>query len=198
MRMLLLIATLMSASLAHAQDRLVSIDATDLSYAGGLVFKNFDSKRGDDRHVNDFQIKLNYAQIVPSWSPNLMAKGILRIARTYDDQGANSTNSVWALTGGLLYNTNAADVKNSLYFGGQFGLERQTIDDGTDDESGFNMVFGVEGGKRWDMGRYATTAISYAPSIEALYRRYGGGIRDEFYKSGTELKINFLKFDIMF
>lgn len=198
MRILVLIVALVCVSAAKAQDRLVSIDAFDLSYAGGLVFKNFDTKRGDDRHVNDFQVKLNYAQTIQSWSPNIMGKGIFRIGRTHDDYGANTTNSVWALNGGLLYNVDAADIKNSWFTGAQVGVEWQTIDDGTNDESGMNMVFGVEGGKRWDMGRYATTAISYAPTLELLYRRYGGDIRDEFYKSGTEFKINFLKFDIMF
>lgn len=198
MRIFALVAVLFFSTQLHAQDRLVSIDAFDLNYAGGLVFRNFDAKTGSDRHVNDFQVKLNYAQTIQAWSPHIMGKGILRIARTHDDQGANSTNSVWAIVGGLLYNLDALDVKNSIYFGGQFGIERQTIDDGTNDESGFNMLFGLEGGKRWDMGRYASTAISYAPSIEGIYRRYGGDIRDRFYKSGTELKFNFLKFDIMF
>lgn len=198
MRILITVLAMLFATAASAQNRLVSIDAFDLGYAGGLVFRNTDVKRGDDAHRNDFQIKLNYAQTIESWSPNLMGKGIVRIARSHEDEGANSTNSLWGFTAGVLYNTDAADVKNSLFVGGQVGFEWQTIDDGTNDESGINMVLGVEGGKRWDMGRYASTAISYSPSIEALYRRYGGDIRDEFYKSGTELKFNFLKFDVMF
>ena len=199
MRILVLIAALLAGS-AFAQNRLVSIYAFDLSYAGGIVYRNTAVKNGKDRHQNDFQIKLNFAQTIESWSPHIMGKGIVHIGRTHDDNGssANTTNSIWGFTGGLIYNTDAADIKNSIYFGGQVGFEWQTVDDGANDESGINMVFAVEGGKRWDMGRYASTAISYAPSIEGVYRRYGGDIRDEFYKSGTEFKINFLKFDIMF
>lgn len=198
MRILALVIVLLALNTAFAQERLVSIDAFQLGYAGGLVFKNDDAKRGKDRNINDFQLQLNYAQVVPSWGPNLMAKGILRVERTHQEQATKSTNSLWGVTGGLLYNVDANDIKNSAFFGGQFGLEYQTIDDGARDESGINMLVAVEGGKRWDMGRYASAMISYAPSIEGLYRRYGGDIRDHFYKSGTELKFNFLKFDVMF
>jgi hypothetical protein len=198
MKIVLLLAFLLCVFAAKAQDRLVSIDAFDLGYAGGWVFRNNDPKDGKDVSSNDFRINLNYAQKISPWGENLMGKGVVRISRLHEDEGANSTNSVWGVTGGLLYNVDATDVKNSFYVGGQAGFEWQTIDDGTNDESGLNILVGAEAGKRWDMGSYASTMISYAPNVELWYRRYGGDIRDEFYTSGNEVRLNFLKFDVMF
>lgn len=198
MRILVLFAALLCVFSAKAQQRLVSVNAFDLGYSGGLSFKSDDARRGDDSNSNDFRLGVNYAQTIPAWSENMMGKGAVRIQRIHEDQGANSTNSMWAFTGGILYNFDATDIKNSGFWGVQAGLEWQTMDDGVTDESGLNLVAGVEAGKRWDMGNYASTMISYAPTIDFFYRRYGGGIRDEFYKSGTELRLNFLKFDIMF
>ncbi len=198
MRVLLLIAALLCVVSAKAQDRLVSIDAFDLGYAGGLLFQNDDGADRKDRNANDFRLRLNYAQKMPEWHEALMLKGIVRVERRHEDAEADTTNSVWAASGGALYNFDPADTKNSAFVGGQFGLEWMTIEDAADEDSGINMVFSVEGGKRWDMGEFASAMISYAPSIEAAYRRYGGDIRETFYKSGTEFKLSFLKFDIMF
>ena len=198
MRILVVLAALLCVAAARAQDRIVSINAFELGYTGGLMFKNDNGKGGTkDREANEFKLNLNFAQKLADY-PQMMFKGIARIERSHVDQGSDTTNSIWALSGGVLFNHDAADIKNSMFAGAQVGFEWQTIDTGADDESGINITLGVEAGKRWDMGSYSVANISYAPSIEALYRRYGGDIRDEFYTSGTELKFNFLKFDILF
>lgn len=198
MRILVLLAALLCVAAAKAQDRIISVDAGQLSYAGALVFKNDKGKGGTkDRETNEFKINLNYAQKLADY-PQLMIKGIGRIERNEVDQGADATNSIWALSGGILINHDPADIKNSMFAGAQVGVEWETIDNYTDDESGLNLTLGVEAGKRWDMGSYSVANISYAPTLELLYRRYGGDIRDEFYTSGTEVKLNFLKFDILF
>lgn len=198
MRLLVLIAALVCVAAARAQERLVSVDAFDLGYTGGLLFK---SQKGasshDGRDSNDFRLRLNYAQNLEGHE-GLMWKAVTHINRVHDNVGDDTTNSTWGLTGGVLYNFDAADIKNSGFVGFQAGLEWQHIEDGVDDESGMNFLSAIEGGKRWDMGRYAMAAISYAPTIELGYRRYGGGIHDNIYKSGTELKLSFLKFDVMF
>jgi len=198
MRILVILAALLCVAAARAQDRIVSIDAGQLSYAGALVFKN-DKGKGStkDRESNEFKLNLNYAQKLADY-PQMMIKGIGRIERNDVDQGADATNSIWALSGGILFNHDAADIKNSMFAGAQVGFEWETIDNYTDDESGLNLTLGVEAGKRWDMGSYSVANISYAPSFELMYRRYGGDIRDEFYTSGTEVRLNFLKFDILF
>ncbi len=198
MRILVLLAALLCVAAAKAQDRIVSIDATQLNYAGALVFKD-DKGKGStkDRETNTFKLNLNFAQKLADY-PQMMIKGIGRIERNDVDQGADATNSIWALSGGVLFNYDAADIKNSMFAGAQVGFEWETIDDYSDKESGINFTLGVEAGKRWDMGSYSVANISYAPSLELLYRRYGGDIRDEFYTSGTEVKLNFLKFDILF
>ena len=67
-----------------------------------------------------------------------------------------------------------------------------------DDQSGFNIFTDLEVGKRFDMGAYSVANISYAPSFSLTLKRYGGDIRDDYYRSGNEIKINFLKFDILF
>jgi len=197
MRILVILAALLCVAAARAQDRIVSIDAGQLSYAGALVFKD-DKGKGStkDRETNEFKLNLNFAQKLADY-PQMMIKGIGRIERNDVDQGADATNSIWALSGGVLFNHDAADIKNSMFVGAQVGFEWETIDDFNDKESGINFTLGVEAGKRWDMGSYSVANISYAPSLELLYRRYGGDIRDEFYTSGTEIKLNFLKFDIL-
>ncbi len=198
MRILVILAALLCVAAAKAQDRIISIDATQLSYAGALVFKSDKGKGStEDRDTNEFKLNLNFAQKLADY-PQLMIKGIGRIERTHEDQGPDATNSIWAFSGGVLFNHDAADIKNSMFAGAQVGVEWQTIDNYTDDESGLNLTLGVEAGKRWDMGSYSVANISYAPSLELMYRRYGGDIRDEFYTSGTEIKLNFLKFDILF
>ena len=198
MKIVLIMAALLCVAAARAQDRIVSIDAFQLGYTGGLIFKN-DNGKGSrkDREENTFKLNLNYAQKLQEY-PQLMLKGVGRIERENVDQGDDATNSIWALSGGVILNLDETDIKNSMFVGSQVGFEWQTIDDGRDDESGINFVLSVEAGKRWDMGSYSVANISYAPTFEALYRRYGGDIRDEFYTSGTELKFNFLKFDILF
>lgn len=198
MRILVILAALLCVAAAKAQDRIVSIDAGQLSYAGALAFKN-DKGKGStkDRESNEFKLNLNFAQKLADY-PQLMIKGIGRIERNDVDQGADATNSIWALSGGILLNHDAADIKNSMFAGAQVGFEWETIDNYSDKESGINLTLGVEAGKRWDMGSYSVANISYAPSLELMYRRYGGDIRDEFYTSGTEVRLNFLKFDILF
>ena len=198
MRILVILAALLCVAAAKAQDRIVSIDAFQLGYTGGLIIKRDNGKGStDDRRGSEFKLNLNYAQSLPE-TPQMMIKGVARIERDVVDQGTEYNNSIWALSGGVLLNHDAADVKNSMFAGAQVGLEWETIDSGSDDESGLNITLGVEAGKRWDMGSYSVANISYAPSLELMYRRYGGDIRDEFYTSGTEVKFNFLKFDILF
>lgn len=194
MKFLLALVVLVTSVVASAQTRIVSIDAFDYSYTGGLVFKSDKAKRGSDRDETTFRFNLNYAQSIEQYV-GLMWKAKAYLNRADVD---NTLESALGAAGGFLYNFQADDVKNSFFAGIMGGLERMTIDDGTDDESGFNMFFDLEGGKRWDMGEYAKINLSYAPSVAFTGKRYGGGIRDEFYKTGSELKFNFLKFDILF
>ncbi len=198
MKFLIALLVLMTASMSSAQtNQIVSIDAFDLSYTGGLLFKSDDAKRGKDRDETTFKLNLNYAR---DWEKyvGLMWKAKAYFNREDVDQGEDSLYSRFGAAGGLLYNFQTEDVKNSIYAGAMLGLERTAIEQGDEDESGFTIVTDFEGGRRWDLGQYAKINISYAPSVVFTWKRYGGGIRDEFYKSGTELKFNFLKFDILF
>jgi hypothetical protein len=199
MKILVLLAALLCVAAARAQDRIVSIDAFQLGYTSGFVFKN-DTGKGStkDKDENHFKLNLNFAQKLAEY-PQLMIKGVARVDRSHVEQGStDTTNSIWALSGGVLFNLDSNDIKNSLFVGGQLGLEWQTIDNGSKDKSGVNVTLAAEAGKRWDMGSYSVANISYAPTIDLLYRRYGGNIRDTFYTSGTELRFNVLKFDILF
>jgi len=198
MKFVLALAVLMTSLVASAQNRIVSIDAFDLSYTGGLLIKSDDAKRGDDRDETTFRLNLNYAQNLEQYV-GLMWKAQAFFNRQDIDWGGDSLDSRFGAAGGFLYNFQSEDIKNSFLAGAMVGLERQTIElQGADDESGFNLFFQFEGGKRFDMGQYAQANISYAPTISFQWKRYGGDIRDEIVKSGTELKLNFLKFDILF
>jgi hypothetical protein len=199
MKLILALIVLVSSLVASAQSRIVSIDAFDMSYTGGLLVKSDNVRRGDDRDEMTFRFNLNYAQALPQYE-GLMWKAQAYFNRTDVDQGsADELDSRFGAAGGLIYNFQPADIKNSFLASALFGLERQTVEvQGADDESGFNIFFLFEGGKRWDMGEYAKMNISYAPTVAFQWKRYGGDIRDEFYKSGTELRFNFLKFDILF
>ncbi len=197
MKLLVLLVALFCVAAARAE-RIVSIDSSTLSYTGALNFKSDSAvKNKSDRDSNHFGLSINFAQTLTQY-PQLMFKGVGRHQRDNVDQGASdNTNSIFALSGGLLYNLDHQDIANSMFAGFQFGTEFQTIDDGTKD-SGLNFTLGVEAGKRWDMGKFSMTKISYAPTFEFLVRRYGGDIRDERFNNGTELKFNFLKFDVIF
>ena len=116
-----------------------------------------------------------------------------------DFGGLDTFYSSYGLAGGFLYNFQAEDIKNSFLAGASVGIERATYEYGSsDDESGFNMFMQVEGGKRWDLGTYSVANISYAPTVSVLFKRYGGDIRDEYFRSGNEIRFNFLKFDVLF
>jgi hypothetical protein len=199
MKFVLALIVLVTSVMASAQSRIVSIDAFDMSYTGGLLIKSDDAKSGSDRDEMTFKLNLNYAQSIEQYV-GLMWKAQAYFNRTDIDQGSNDAlDSKWGAAGGLLYNFNPEDIKNSIMASGSVGLERQTIEPvGRDDESGWNMFLLFEGGKRWDMGDYAKINLSYAPTVSFQWKRYGGDIRDEFYKKGTEFKINFLKFDVLF
>lgn len=198
MKMLVLLIAFVMSSAAFAVNQIVSIDAFDLSYTGGLMFKSDDAKKGrKDREESSFNINLNYAR---DWEPyvGLMWKAKAYFNREDVDWNSDTLISRFGAAGGIIYNFQADDVKNSFFAGAMLGLERATIEIGNDDESGFNIFTDFEGGKRWDLGQYAKINIAYAPSVAFTWKRYGGGIRDEFFKTGTELKFNFLKFDILF
>lgn len=199
MKFVLALVVLLSSLMASAQSRIVSIDAFDMSYTGGLLIKSDDAKSGGDRDELTFKLNLNYAQSIEQYY-GLMWKAQAYINRTDVDQGSNDTlESSWGGAAGLLYNFNPEDIKNSFMASASVGLERMTIEPaGSDDESGWNLLMLFEGGKRWDVGNYAKVNLSYAPTVSFQWKRYGGDIRDEFFKSGTELKINFLKFDVLF
>lgn len=198
MKLLIAILVLTSASFASAQSRIVSIDAFDLSYTGGVLLKKDNAKRGDDKEETTFKFNLNYAQSLPEYV-GLMWKAQVFWNREDIDYNSDRLDNRFGAAGGLLYNFQAEDIKNSMFAGAMVGLERQTIEDqGQDDEAGFNIFLGFEGGKRFDLGQYSVANISYAPSIAFQWKRYGGDIRDEYFKTGTELKLNFLKFDILF
>lgn len=198
MKLLMALVILASASFASAQSRIVSIDAFDLSYTGGLLLKS-DNGKGSDRDETTFALNLNYAQNLEQYV-GLMWKAKAYIHREDVDFGSNDYKETrWGGAGGLLYNFQADRVKESFYAGALVGIERATYEIGTsDDESGFNIYTDLEVGKRFDMGQYSAANISYSPSFVLTLKRYGGDIRDRYYKSGNEIRINFLKFDILF
>lgn len=197
MKLLVLLVALFCVAAARAE-RIISIDSDTLSYTGALNFKSDSgAKNKPDRDTNEFGLKLNFAQTLTGY-PQLMFKGIGRYQRSSTDYGTtDTTNTIFALSGGLLFNVDHKDVANSMFAGFQFGVEHQNLDISTQ-ESGLNLTLGVEAGKRWDMGKFAMSKISYAPTFEFLVRRYGGDIRKEYFTNGTELKLNFLKFDVLF
>lgn len=193
-----LVAVLIS-SVAVAQTRIVSIDAYDLSYTGGLSFAK-DKKAGgsNDRDTSNFRLNVNYAQ---NWDQyvGVMWKGEFHFNREdVDFKGHDSLESTFGVAGGFIYNFNAEDIKNSYLASAMVGMERMTIKYGADDNSGFNFSLKLEGGKRFDLGQYSMANISYAPTVSLTLKRYGGDIRDEFFKSRNELAFHFLKFDILF
>lgn len=198
MKFALALVVLISSMVASAQSRIVSIDAFDLSYTGGILLKKDNARRGDDREETTFKFNLNYAQNLPEYV-GLMWKAQVFWNREDVDWNGDELRNRFGAAGGFLYNFQADDIKNSFLAGAMVGIDRQTIEaQGKDDEASFNFFVNFEGGKRFDMGQYSAANISYAPTIAFQWTRYGGDIRKEYFKSGTELKINFLKFDILF
>jgi len=198
MKLLIALIMLTTTTIVSAQSRLVTIDAYDFSYTGGLLIKS-DNGKNDDREKTTFRLNLNYAQ---NWEKyvGVMWRARVFINRDSVDFGSNDTlETSWGGSGGLIYNFNPDNLKESYFASASLGLERATYEVGSsDDESGFNLFGDLEGGKRFDLGQYSVANVSYAPSITLTLKRYGGDIRDTYYKNGTELKLNFLKFDILF
>lgn len=198
MKLALALIVLVTSVMASAQSRIVSVDAFDMTYTGGLLIKNDDAKKGSDREETTFKLNLNYSQSIEQYE-GVMWKALVFFNREDIDWGNDTLNSRYGVGGGIIYNFQANDIKNSFMAGALVGIERQTVEfANTDDESGFNFFVLFEGGKRWDMGQYAKLNLSYAPTASFQWKRYGGDIRKKFLKSGTELKLNFLKFDVLF
>jgi len=199
MKMFVGFFALMLSAVVMAESRIVSIDAFDMAYTGGLSFKH-DNSKSRDRDVSTLRLNLNYAQELPQY-PGLMWKAKVNINRENVDHGAaDSFSSAYGAAGGVLYNVNPEDLKNSFMVSALAGLEYATYEYATasDDDSGINMFLEVEGGKRFDMGQYSVASISYAPTISVNLKRYGGDLRDHYFTNGSEIKLNFLKFDILF
>lgn len=198
MKLLVVLLVSMFSVASYAQTKLVSIDAFDMAYSGGLSFKHYEGK-DDDRDETTFKFNLNYAQNVEQYV-GLMWKAQAYWNREDIDFGGNdSLASELGVGGGILYNFQADDIKNSIMAGVIVGIERGTYEfPGADDKSGFNLFLNLEAGKRWDMGAYSVANISYAPTISLNLKRYGGDIRDEYFTSSRDLRFNFLKFDILF
>lgn len=199
MKILIAMLVLMTSVIASAQTtKIVTVDAFDFAYSGGLMLKN-DNAKGPDREETTFRLNLNYAQSFAQYV-GLMWKARVFINREDTEFGAfDYQETRWGGAAGLLYNFQPDNVKESFFASGMLGLERATYEFGNnDDESGFNIFTDLEVGKRFDMGAYSIANISYAPSFSLTLKRYGGDIRDDYFKSGSEVKINFLKFDILF
>ncbi len=199
MKFLIAMLVLMTSVIASAQTtKIVTVDAFDFAYSGGLMLKE-DNAKGPDREQTIFRVNLNYAQSLAQYV-GLMWKARVYINREDTDFGGfDYKETRWGGAAGLLYNFQPDNVKESFFASGMLGLERATYEIGNnDDESGFNIFTDLEVGKRFDMGAYSIAKISYAPSFALTLKRYGGDIRDEYFKSGNEIKINFLKFDILF
>jgi hypothetical protein len=198
MKFLVAFLVLVASMMASAQTKIVSIDAFDFAYSGGLIFKS-DSAKGSDRDETTFRLNLNYAQNLEQYV-GLMWKARAYLNRQDVSWGSNDyLETRYGVAGGLLYNFNAENLKDSFFAGAMLGLERATYEIGKqDDKSGFNIFTDLEAGKRFDLGQYSVANISYAPSLAITLKRYGGGIRDTYYRNGSEIKINFLKFDILF
>lgn len=198
MRKIIALFTLIAAFGASAQSRIISIDAFDLSYTGGLSFMHHNSP-GPDRDETNFRFNLNYAQNLPEYV-GLMWKAKAYINRTDVNWGNNdSLETAYGVAGGFLYNIDAENIKNSIFAGLMLGLERATYEfNDMNDKSGFNVSALAEAGKRWDLGQYSVANISYAPSVSLELKRYGGSIRKDYFKNSQELRLNFLKFDILF
>jgi hypothetical protein len=198
MKLLVVLLVSMFSIVSYAQTKIVSIDAFDMAYSGGLSFKHHEGS-DSDRDDTTFKFNLNYAQNLEQYV-GLMWKAQAYWNRVDVDFGSNdSLASEFGLGGGILYNFQADDIKNSFMAGALVGLERATYEyPGADDKSGFNMFLTLEFGKRWDLGAYSVANISYAPTVSLNLKRYGGDIRDEYYTSSRDLRFNFLKFDILF
>ena len=197
MKFLLALVLLVSSVFASAQTRIVSVDAFDLSYSGGLILKN-DSGKSPKREEVTFRLNLNYAQALEQYV-GLMWKAKVFFNREDVDWGVDSLSSSYGAAGGLLYNFQPENIKESFYAGAMIGLERASIEaNGHNDKSGFNFFTDLEAGKRFDLGAYSIASIAYSPSLAITLKRYGGDLRDRYFKTGNEIKINFLKFDILF
>lgn len=197
MKILLAIIVLATSVVSYAQSRIVSIDAFDLNYTGGLLIKT-DKGESPKREETTFRLNVNYAQALPQYI-GLMWKAKVFFNREDVDWGGDSLNTAWGAAGGLLYNFQAENIKESFYIGGLVGIERATIEAlSRDDKSGFNFFLDLEAGKRFDLGQYSIASIAYSPSLAITLKRYGGDLRDEYFRTGNEIKINFLKFDILF
>ena len=183
---------------AVAQTKVISIDAFDMSYVGGLSFKH-DEGRVEDRDTTTFRLNVNYAQNFQDYV-GLMWKGRAYWNRIEEDFGGDDLTSEFGVGGGLLMNFQPEDIKNSIMASALVGVERATYEfrGAKDDEAGFNLLLTLEAGKRFDLGSYSVANISYAPTISLELKRYGGDIREEFFKSSRDLRFNFLKFDILF
>lgn len=198
MKFFVLALALVASVQSFAQTRVVSIDAYDLAYTGGLSFRK-DSGRGPDRDATDFRLNLNYAQNFEQLV-GVMWKVSARINRFTEDYSSfDRKESNFGATGGLLYNFSPDDIKNSGLIGASVLVEHATFELGqNDDESGINFGMILEGGKRFDLGAYSVANISYAPTVSFEFKRYGGDIRKNYFKSMNDLRFNFLKFDILF
>ena len=198
MKSLVLILALVVAIPAFAQTRVVSVDAYDLAYSGGLAFRK-DSGKGPDRDSTNFRLNLNYAQNFEQLV-GVMWKVSARVNRFHEDYSSfDRKESNFGVTGGLLYNFSADDVKNSALMGASVLVEHATFELGNgDDESGVNFGMILEAGKRFDLGAYSVANISYAPTVSFEFKRYGGDIREKYFKSMNDLRFNFLKFDVLF
>ncbi|HXH31173.1 MAG TPA: hypothetical protein VNJ01_10210 [Bacteriovoracaceae bacterium] len=199
MKLILALFVLVSSMIASAQTRVISIDALDMSYTGGLLFRNDNAnKNNKDVEETTFRLNLNYAEALEQYV-GLMWKAKAYINRTDIDAGGDNLDSRFGAAGGLLYNFQSENIKDSFFAGTLLGLERQNIEIGNaDDSSGFNIFIDLEVGKRFDLGKYSAANIAYAPSLGLMFKRYGDEIREDYYKTGSEIRLNFLKFDILF
>ena len=131
MKFFFVLLTLVLTLPAIASQRLVTIDAFDFAYSGGLMIKN-DSVKDPNREESSFKLNLNYAQ---NWTPY---EGLMWRVRAFfnrqdtDFGGYDYLNTTWGGAGGIIFNVTPGNINESIFLGAMVGLERSIYHFGND------------------------------------------------------------------
>lgn len=178
-----------------AADKLVTIDGDMLAHFGNYIMRDWAGKTSaNDTEVTSFDIDVNMAWKVQS---QLWVGAVLGYATDETEvNGSTFTDETTMKYGVRAIYDLGSDSKNTLYVGASYIMNN--VEDSEDDTDNTYTRLGLEFGKR--MGSFAKLAganVTYAPSIEYRMVSFGDDAEDT-YDDGTEIKLNIVKFDILF
>lgn len=198
-KLLVAVMTLASVTAFANHNHLVTFDGDMLKHYANFVTGSIDGTNGGaDTDYDGLSLEVNYAWKVHS---NIFVGGILGFGQSERETGAAKTETDYLTYGVRAIYDFSTDHANSMYATFSYVIETEEAKNAagtttTDDE---DTHITLEFGKRFgNFTNLAGVNVTYAPSIAYRMTDYDDKLPGATSTDGTEIRLNLVKFDVLF